>query len=429
MSLLAAETRRRLWATVMEILILSSMESGGPPLVTMQDFDTQAPGNFNDEDLLVEENSTTTPSPHPVTKFTDTSIQIALFSSIRIRLQIASYFNDLCSVADYEKTLALNSDLTSACRSFDTIVRVYQSQQPNLSDFQLPFTEHIMQHYFLALHLPWLGLAKNDARYYFSRKLCIDVALHNQKEAMVHGFQGKDSGAEPDDFGKLLICASSLFRHIGIQCILVLITVLIWELEEDRTALRSLQASGSGPNRATAIPKAAKTLGMSFGLPCSRTSQFDEIIDVIRRSADWTRARIKAGETNAKGYHFGSAMLAEAEGLLRGLTDTELVALVQNAASKAVKDSFEILKGLYAAEVGDEESAQVSETGSTSSPRARGPGADGMQISEAVVDLDSMNIGSSSTLNEWDWDALDDPNYNFNMNLGALDLIFGNEGI
>lgn len=408
MSLLAAETRRRLWATIMEILVLSSMESGGPPLVTMQDFDTKAPGNFNDEDLLDDDSSTTPPSPHPVTKLTDTSIQIALISNMRIRLQISSYLNEFRSVATYEKTLALNSELTSACRSFDAVLRVYRSQQPNVSHVQLPLAEHIMQHYFLALHLPWLGLAKNDARYYFSRKLCIDVALHNQKEAVLHGFQGIDSGAEPDDFGRLLICASGVFRHIGIQCILVLITVLIWELEEDRTALRNLDATGSGSSRATAITTAANTLGMSFGLPCSRTSQSDEIIDVIRRSANWTRTRIKAGETNAKGYHFGSAMLAEAEGLLRGLTDTELVALVQDAASEAVKDSLEILKGLYTAEVGDKDTAQLSQTGSTSSPRHMGPGVDETQISGAVVDLESMNIGSSSTLNDWGWDAVSD---------------------
>lgn len=407
MSLLTAEMRRRLWATIMEILVLSSMESGGPPLLAMQDFDTKAPGNFNDADLLGDDISTTTPSPHPVTEFTDTSVQIALLSSIKIRLQISSYLNEFRSVPTYDRTLALSSDLTSVCRSLDAILLVYQSQQPSLSDFQLPVTEHIIQQYFLALHLPWLGLAKNDAKYYFTRKLCTDVALHNQKKAMVHGCLGIDGDAVPDDFGRLLICASSGFRYIGIQCLLVLITVLIWELEEHRTALRSLDTSGSGLNLTTAIANPAGTLGMSFGIPGSRTSQSDEIVDVIRRSSNWTRARIKAGETNVKGYHFGAVMLAEAEGLLRGLSDAELATLVQNAASEAAKTSLEILKGVHAAEVGDEDCAQATGTGVMRSPRYMA--VDGAQIPEPGEDLESMNIGSSSTLNDWDWDAVSEP--------------------
>ncbi|KAJ4390160.1 hypothetical protein N0V93_007634 [Gnomoniopsis smithogilvyi] len=427
MSLLTAETRRRLWATVMEILVLSSMESGGPPLVAMHDFDTKAPGNFNDEELLDDHNSTTPASPHPTTEFTDTSIQIALFSSMPIRLQISSYLNDFRSAPTYDKTLALSSDLTLACRSFDAILRIYQTQTPSLSDFQLPVTKQIIQHYFLALHLPWLGLAKNDARYYFSRKTCVDVAFHNQREAMVHGFLGTENGAKPDDFGRLLICASSGFRYIGFQCLLILITVLIWELEEHRTALRTLDNSGSDLNSATRTPDPAGMLGMSFGLSGSRTNESDEIVNVIRRSPGWTLARIKAGEINVKGYYFGALMLAEFEGLLKGLNDTELAALLQKAASEVVGNALEILKGIYAAEVGDEDSAQVPGMDLMRSSRYRE--VEGSQTTGAVEDLESMNIGSSSTLNDWDWDALDDPNYNFNLNLGALDLIFGNESM
>lgn len=450
MSLFTAETRRRLWATILEILVLSSMESGGPPLITTQDFDTKPPGNFDDEDLLNDNPSTPAPTPLPMTKFTDTSIQIALLSSIRIRLQVSSYLNEFRSEPTYEKTLELNSDLTSASRSFDAFLRMYQSQQPSLSNFQIPLTEHTIHHYFLALHLPWLGFSKDDPRYYFSRKLCIDVAVRNQKEARAHGFLGADSETEPDDFGRLLICASSGFRYIGTQCLLVLISVLIWELEEQRTALRSLDATGSGLYLHTAMPKAVSTPGMGFGLSSSQTSQFDEVFEIIRCASAWTRARIKAGETNLKGYLFGAVMLAEAEGLLKGLSDAEITTLVPRTASEAVRECLEILQGLHAANTGDDDDSALM-SGMASVADSGATAVDGSRTS-GVEDLESMNIGSSSTINDWAWDAvsglvqehsthpplcadfanttqLDDPNFNFNLNFGAMDVLFGNEGI
>lgn len=45
---LAAEMRRRLWNTVLELVVQSALTAGGPPLLSMDDFDTQPPGNFDD---------------------------------------------------------------------------------------------------------------------------------------------------------------------------------------------------------------------------------------------------------------------------------------------------------------------------------------------------------------------------------------------
>lgn len=403
MSLFTAETRRRLWATILEILVLSSMETGGPPLVTMQDFDTKPPANFNDEDLLNDNSSAPTPVPQPMSRHTDTSIQIALLSSIRIRLQISSYLNEFRSEQTYEKTLALNSDLTSASRSLDAILRMYQSQTSGLSAFQIPITEHTIQHYFLTLHLPWLGLSKGDPRYYFSRKLCMDVAVRNQKEARGHGFLGADSETEPDDFGRLLICASSGYRYIGTQCLLVLISVLIWELEEQRTALRSLDTDSSDLHLHTAMSKAASTPGMGFGFSSSQTSQVDEMFEIVQCASAWTRARLKAGETNVKGCLFGAVMLAEAEGLRKGLSDEEIAVLLPKTASEAVRACLEILQGLHAAHAGNNDSAILSEMASVADSGYVAVG--GSQIS-GVEDLDSMDIGTSSTINDWGWDAV-----------------------
>ncbi len=51
-SQLAAEMRRRLWNTILELAISSSIDAGAPPMISLHDFDTQPPGNFSDEDLV-----------------------------------------------------------------------------------------------------------------------------------------------------------------------------------------------------------------------------------------------------------------------------------------------------------------------------------------------------------------------------------------
>lgn len=184
-------------------------DSGGPPLVSSFDYDTKEPGNYNDEDLLAE-----VPQPKPLTTFTDTSIQIGLVRTIKVRIEIAAYLNDFRSVTSYDKSLAINSELTAASRSLDALLRVHKSQNPSPSSFQLRTVEHVMQRYYLAIHLPWLGLAKDDPRYFFSRKICVEAGLRHHRVVKAH-----KSIQEPDDFGRLLNCGSGSVRFIGTQCL------------------------------------------------------------------------------------------------------------------------------------------------------------------------------------------------------------------
>lgn len=474
MSLLAAEIRRRLWATILEILTQSSMESGGPPLISMDDFDTKPPGNYNDEDLLGDNESTQPPSPQPLITFTDTSIQLALLNSIKVRLNIASYLNEFRSVPSYDKTLALNADLTTASRGLDALLRMFQSQHPGPSGFQICTAEHIVQRYFLALHFPWLGFAKNDPRYYFSRKMCVEIALRNQKEGQIHGFSALtsvrgDDNYPPDDFGRLLICASGGFRYIGTQCLLALLLELLWELEETRNALRNLTgglgtnppppppvapAAASGTSSSATTPHnhhhhhPASTPGMGFnhlGGASTRPSpsspapssiaiygvnsreSSNDMVEVLRRSTEWLRARIRAGEVNVKGYLFGRAMVAEAEALQRGVSDEELYPLVRQAVTESAIDSLAMLREIYA----EEAQAQTQTPGGGSGSEAVYTGMDGTQVPVGMgmeagpaqtgasqgqggnghaVGVDGFGVPDAGAqdgpMNDWDWDVV-----------------------
>ncbi|PSS05175.1 hypothetical protein BD289DRAFT_1670 [Coniella lustricola] len=434
MSLLAAESRRRLWATILEILVQSSMESGGPPLISSDDYDCKPPGNYNDEDL-VSDTTSPAPLPKPATTFTDSSVQIALLSSTHIRLQIAAYLNSFRSTPSYDKTLDLNSDLTAASRSLDALLRIYQTQSPGVSSFQLSVAEHITQRYFFALHLPWLGFAKDDPRYFFSRKVTVEIAMRNQRKSKAHGSLGSESGRDapkPDDFGRLLICGTGGYRYVGTQCMLVLTLELIWNLEEQRCALRSVTAGepASAPACAT---RPRGIIGLGFGILGAQSDINEEMVEMLNDAATWLRARIKAGEINIKGYLFGKCMLAEIEGLQDGADEEELRRRLRQCATDAAVECLDHLKELSAAEA-----AQVGMGMTGSAPQATGMGSvavpryTGMDGSAVPGPGDgnvyeSMDTGTTGTMTDWDWDVFQDPNYNFslNLNLGGMDLIFG----
>lgn len=464
MSLLAAETRRRLWATILEILVMSSMESGGPPLISMDDFDTKPPGNYNDEDLVNTLDPSQTPDPKPRATFTDSSVQLALLDSIKVRLDIATYLNQFRSVPTYDRTLVLNADLTAASRNLDALLRIFQTQEPSISPFQLCCAEHIIQRYFLALHFSWVGSSKNDPRYFFSRKMCVEIAVRNQKEGALHGFLGhKNDGPPPDDFGRLLICASGGFRYIGTQCLLVLILELLWELEENREAIRAVRGGGADtstpaltpasglPNASPAssvgssrLPQASSTPGMGVSLLSSIGSNSsgaygNDMFDVLRRATKWMRARIIAGEVNIKGYLFGCGMLAEAEALQRGLSDEDVLAEVEQAAGHAAADALNILKEMHAEIMGQLSNAGVGgQPGSgadmqvgpmpgppsmppaTNAPGGSGrlgepryTGMEGVQMPMPMPGMSTqgqrygpMDAGGGNVMTDWDWDVV-----------------------
>lgn len=413
MSLLAAETRRRVWATILEILVQSSMDSGGPPLITPDDYDTKPPGNYNDEDLVADATPAETPAPKPISTFTDTSIQITLLKCIKTRLDIAAYLNEFRSVTSYDKSLLLNSALTTVSRSLDALIRVYQSQQPGPSSFQLRIVEHMIQRYFLALHLPWLGSAREDPRYYFSRKLCVEIGLRYHKEAKAHGYIGAVDGAfqAPDDFGRLLICGSGGFRYIGTQCLITATLELLWELEERMEGERSLglgESSALDSTPAVATPSTASTPCMSIGLILGSSGQDFEMLDILRHSATWMRARIKAGEVNIKGYLFTRAMLTEAEGLARGAGDEELNDNLKEVGLEAAKDAFSLLKEMYDARGNTGPLAGDADLGGRGrTPRYTGMNGVPVPIEGAEDEPPAIDAGGGGDISsDWDWNIV-----------------------
>lgn len=395
MSLLAAETRRRVWATILEILAQSSMDSGGPPLISTSDYDTRPPGNYNDEDLLRDTAAAEIPQPKPLTTFTDTSVQIGLLRTFKVRIQIASYLNDFRSVTSYDKSLSINSELAAASRSLDALLRAHKNQEPSPSHFQLRTVEHIMQRYFLAIHLPWLGVGKDDPRYFFSRRLCVEAGLRHHRVAKTYMSVDPSDRAfqPPDDFGRLLICGSGSVRFIGTQSLLAATLEFVWELDERLEGARSLDL---GVTEATPTPSTA-----SMGFMGSMVDE-GEMLDVLRYTVVWMKERIKAGEVNIKGFLFATAVLAEAQGLMNDLNEEELKDVVRQACLDSAMEALNLLKEMHAALGTGNPTFSVAESTAGASMDM------GTQVPQASTPEDDFaGMGDVDQLSrDWDWDIV-----------------------
>ncbi|CAK7265701.1 hypothetical protein SEPCBS119000_001652 [Sporothrix epigloea] len=292
-----AEIRRRLWATVLEIVLQSSLDSGGPPLLSMSDFDALPPANFFDDQLIEKSSATAsgaaTTTPKPLATFTNTSIQIALLKSFPIRLAIARYVNDFRGGGSYDEILRLNSELRSACQALAATI---QSYRPSVSagklkptKFQLHLVDHLTHRFFLSLNQAYLAASQNDPKYYFSRKVSVDtslklyqawsgkassalqaasalnpvsasastIAIHRPAALFTNitstgtgtnpsGFESLGADNDPnlpvrlgedeqDDFHRLSVAASSGFRSVPVQCLATLSMDLLWQLEEEHS--------------------------------------------------------------------------------------------------------------------------------------------------------------------------------------------------
>lgn len=135
MSALHAELRRRLWATILEIVVQSSLDIGMIPLISTDDFDTEPPANIDDCDI------DETTRDHPVSKssitYTQTTLQIILLRSLSLRLRICRYLNHFRTVSKYDEVLELSAQMTTACKESIVMILAARSQNSSIKVTQL----------------------------------------------------------------------------------------------------------------------------------------------------------------------------------------------------------------------------------------------------------------------------------------------------
>ena len=314
MTFFAAEMRRRLWNTVLEITLQSSMDAGGPPFISLDDFDTAPPSNINDDQLTAD--NTTSKSEDELTQM---SISVSLRKTFPVRLAITRFLNDIGSNNSYEETLRLDTELRAAYKTLYQTLQAYETNTGrSLSRFETCMVDMILYRYLSSLHIPFLSLSLHEAAYAFSRKVVIETALKIWATMNLSSFiittpsRTTTSSLNPDDIIRLTICSSGFFRTIAFQASFVIAAEIRTQLQENETL-------SPAPLRL-------------------------DLLSVLEDAKTLMLRCIEAGETNTKNYLLICVISAQIDGLMRGLPKDGFPPLLIKAAKDAVTICLSILE-------------------------------------------------------------------------------------
>lgn len=364
MSILHAEIRRRLWATIMEMALQASFDSAMPPRFSLDDFDTEAPANIDDADI--SKTTSTPPISHPLTTYTQTSLQILLLNSLPTRLAIGRFTADFrqtspqsptSSMSSYDTVLRLGTALTTAIRSSHSRT---QASSFTTSTFRRNHLATLTQRPLLVLHRPWAISVRHDPRFYFSRKQSLDTAL-----ALV--------SLSPDtEWTHVLSVGHAVWREHTTLPATVVAMELMMQLDEE------IEAQPSGPQAAMA--KVGR----------------EPLLEIVRGGVDMYLQRIRESEVNVKGHIFTSMALGQIEAMERGESADEGV---RRAAIESVRLCLGALEARVLESGGGEE--VVVEGG--------GEGGGGPVVWEQERLGDAMN-----------YDFLEDMGFDFDIEFGLV---------
>ncbi|KAJ9642687.1 hypothetical protein H2204_002335 [Knufia peltigerae] len=271
MSILQSEMRRRLWATIIEMVLQASLDSAMPPRISFDDFDTLAPSNVNDDEISED---TSTPSgnslvPHARNIYTSTSIQLFLLDSLPTRLRILHLLNGLHTGLSYTEVLALTTHLNDTCREYSTFMKENRA----ITAFHRNLLDYLVRRFVIVLHCPFMSKARTNPLFYYSVKASLDAAM-------------SVISPEPDKgFSHLMTIGGGLFREGLWHAQTVICLELLGEVDA--------QASDGTLHRKSAYR--------------------DLLKQAVRDMMVLVTERIRHRETNIKSHMFLSMILAQAE--------------------------------------------------------------------------------------------------------------------
>ncbi|TFB00258.1 hypothetical protein CCMA1212_007629 [Trichoderma ghanense] len=290
MSVLQMQLRRRLWATILELVVQSSLDSALPPRISFDEFDTEPPANCNDRDIG---EGVTALKSHSQERFTGTSMQLALLDSLPTRLRILNLLNGLHSELSYLDVLDLSADILEACRRWNTFAR--ENKACGVMPFHQNLLDYLLRRFLIPLHCPFAHKARTNPLFHYSLKVSLDTAM-----AIVH--------PEPDEgFSNLMAIGGGLFRE-GIRYAISVISLeLLAQVEAyylDGTLHRNAH-------------------------------YLDPLKNVMEEMKTLSLERVRQGETNVKGHMFLCTIMAQAEAMQRGEPGEAHIA-------KSAKDSISV---------------------------------------------------------------------------------------
>jgi hypothetical protein len=161
------EMRRRLWVTMMELELQSSIDSGLQSSLCGLYFDTQPPANIPDEALSAD--LAQQPSSRPIDHFTSTSYLVVSLKSLPLRVHLMQLLNNPTTNLQYSDVLHYDAQLGALLSSLPAWNDPRATTASALLDFQI-------RQFILMLHRPYaMGISKSP-HFSFSFTACVDAA-------------------------------------------------------------------------------------------------------------------------------------------------------------------------------------------------------------------------------------------------------------
>ena len=324
-TIFANEMHRRIWSTVLEICLQTSLYSGCPPLICTDDFDTQPARNYDDDQIELED-----ACPKPDKVLTQASISISLRRSFPARLAVVQFLNNFASSGTHEETLHLDSELRLAYKSLRSTLREFTSSEgTNLSDFQLRAMETMMNRYLCALHSPFFMPSLSDTKYAYSRQTVLETSLkmwyavYPASECADTCSSKDERWQERDDFQRLVTCGHGFFRSAALQSVLMIAVEVRTQLQEEDSL--------------------------------SPTPLRRDLFAVLERAPLWSLECMEAGETNIKGYVFTCLMLGYAQGLASGLDKMGISKSLVEIVGAAEDRGLEVLEKMLERDISEQD--------------------------------------------------------------------------
>ncbi|KAF2831892.1 hypothetical protein CC86DRAFT_280602 [Ophiobolus disseminans] len=167
MSAFDKEMKKRLWVTIMELELQSSLETGLPSSLTALYWDTSAPANLPDDALSTETQEL--PASRPIEHFTSASYLCISRQSIPFRLHLLQLLNDPSEKLPYSEVL-----------HYDAQIHELLSQLPKWDNARASIPAALLRiqfrQFLLLLHKPFAKLAPKNDRYVYSFTTCLNAA-------------------------------------------------------------------------------------------------------------------------------------------------------------------------------------------------------------------------------------------------------------
>ncbi|KAJ5936638.1 hypothetical protein N7466_003088 [Penicillium verhagenii] len=172
------EMRRRVWSFVRVADVLFSFQVGMPSMLRAADSDTALPLNLYDDDF--DEDCKELPQPRQLSEPTSISYLITkarlVYAFGRVNEHASSISN-----ASYDKTMELDADLRHARDLIPDHLRIRPIEDCQLDPVQLIMSRYSMNMVYhkaqTVLHRPYLVRARENPRFTYSRRTCIDSAM------------------------------------------------------------------------------------------------------------------------------------------------------------------------------------------------------------------------------------------------------------